>query len=72
MANQMFGRRNEDGKISILHETGEAVTRLPGATLWQPDGKGAGYDHPNGLVADSEEDARRAVEAAGHVWTGLE
>lgn len=72
MAQQMFGRRNEDGKIAILHETGEVVTRLPGATLWQPDGLGAGYEHPAGLVADTEESARRAVETAGNVWTGLE
>lgn len=76
MGQQIFGRRNEDGKIMLLDATnGAPITRLDTPahrTLWQPDGLGSGHEHPAGLVADSEEAARGAVQGAGHVWTGLD
>lgn len=68
----LFGRTNENGKISILNaEDGSPVTRLNGTKLYNND-LNASYEHPAGLVAESESEAREAVEASGNTWGGLE
>ena len=73
---RVFARETERGWALLTTEDGEAITRLPllgGADpYYQQDGLSARYEHPEGVVFGTFENARAAAEAAGFEFTGTD
>ena len=64
---KIFGRKYRDeAGISILHEDGEPVTRIPGAAVY-PVGSflSADWEHPEGIVLTHEDCLILGIEIEG-------
>lgn len=60
-----FGRRNEDGSVSVLHVAdGEPVTRIPSEPVLWPVGSSlsARYDNPEGIRLTAEDAAKLGLQ----------
>ena len=58
----MFARKRSDGNYDILNDDGSIVTRLDVAVFPVWSDRGAGYEHPYGIVLTAEDVAIADIE----------